>query len=141
MGRKRFHLTPNSNLETLCVAQKDHKSHVETSRGDKSSRGRGRINYRGRGGKNNQRDIQQNDRKQRNFNDRPAIKCYRCGKIGHTATDCKIPWEKVSERREQLNEKKYQPPLDKGKSSESTHYIVAHYIFNINDVFNTAFSS
>ena len=42
---------PNSNVETLCLAQKDQKSHAGTSRGDKSSRGHGRRNYRGRGEK------------------------------------------------------------------------------------------
>jgi len=77
---------PNSNVETLCPTQKDHKFHVETSRGDKSSRVHGMRSYRGRGCKNNQGDKQKKDRKQRNFNDRLAIKCFRCGKIGHTAT-------------------------------------------------------
>ena len=42
---------PNCNVENLCLAQKDQKSHAETSRGDKSSRGHGRRNYRGRGRK------------------------------------------------------------------------------------------
>lgn len=50
---------PNSNVETLCLTQKDQKSHIETSIVDKSSRGRGRTSYRGRGGfKNNQGDRQ-----------------------------------------------------------------------------------
>lgn len=40
-----------------------------------------------------------------------------------------------------MNENKDQPPPNKGKSSNSTHYIVGHYNFNMNDVFNAAFSS
>ena len=35
----------------MCLAQNNQKSHVETSRGDKSSRGHGRRNYRGKGEK------------------------------------------------------------------------------------------
>lgn len=38
-----------------------------------------------------------------------------------------------------MNEKKDQPPSDTVKSSEPTHY--THHNFNINDVFNTPFSS
>lgn len=72
----------------------------------------------GGGGKSNQGDKQQNDRQQIIFNDKPTIKCFRCGKIGHTIVNCKIPWDKVTERREQWNGKKDQRPIDKGKSSE-----------------------
>lgn len=43
----------NSNVETLCLAQKYHKSHGENSKGDKRIRDHGRRNYRGGGGKNN----------------------------------------------------------------------------------------
>lgn len=47
----------------------------------------------------------------------------------------------MSERRERLNEKKYQPQPDKEKSLESAQYIISHCNFNINDVFSNEFSS
>ena len=42
---------PNSNIETLCLAQKDQKSLAEAFRGGKSSKGCDRRNYRGKGEK------------------------------------------------------------------------------------------
>ena len=40
-----------------------------------------------------------------------------------------------------MNEKKDQPPRDKGKLSQNAHYVLAHCNFNLDDIFNASFSS
>lgn len=69
------------------------------------------------------------------------IRCYRCGKIGYSLVNCKVPWENINnEKKEKTNEKK-EPPYNKRKTNEYAHYIVSHYNFNVDNVFNTAYSS
>ena len=58
------------------------------------------------GGKNNQGDRQQNDKKQRNFSDKTTIKCFRCGKIGHIVTNCRIPWRKLMKEEKKCLKRK-----------------------------------
>ena len=54
--------------------------------------------------------------------------------MGHTSSHCRIPWERICEKKEK------QPP-DKGKPPKYAHYIVAHCNLSINEVFNTSFAS
>ena len=85
----------SSNTETLYLAQKYRKPQEESFRNTRGNRGRGRKNYRGRRGRNIQGDRQQNEQ-QINFSDKPAIKCFRCGNLGHTTANCRIPCDKIN---------------------------------------------
>ena len=109
----------NPNEETLCLAQKGHKSKEEFANDENRSRGlgRGQIGqYKGRGGRFNQGEKQ----------------CYRCGRTGHTASYCRTSWEKIVNKKEQVQ--------DKGNPPESAHYVVAHCNLGIEEAFSTSFS-
>ncbi|XP_057866584.1 uncharacterized protein LOC131074052 [Cryptomeria japonica] len=122
-GKKASH----SNDETLRLAQQGHTSKDESSRHDTSSRGRGSRQSRGRGGRNHQGDRQHSQpqhqhrdyqHKDIQLRDKQSMQCYRCGKMGHSATLCRTPWEKIRDKKEQ--------PPDKGNPLEFVHYVVAH---------------
>ncbi|XP_059063603.1 uncharacterized protein LOC131856201 [Cryptomeria japonica] len=98
------------NAETLCLAQQGQPSKDESTRHDTSSRGRGRRQSRGRGGRNYQGDRQhsQPQNQHRDFQyrdnhprDKQSLQCYRCGKMGHSASLCRTPWEKIRDKKEQ----------------------------------------
>jgi hypothetical protein len=69
------------------------------------------------------------------------IHCTYCERNGsHEATNCRVPWEKIKERRNQKE--------DRGKTSEPTkgkvitHYTVSHCNIGVtDDLFNTSFAS
>jgi hypothetical protein len=66
--------------------------------------------------------------------ERSDLHCVHCGKNGHEAKTCRIPWEKIKEKQEQKEEK--------GKALESAHFVIAHCNIGINeDLFKTSFSS
>jgi hypothetical protein len=69
-----------------------------------------------------------------NQSERSNLHCVCCGKNGHEAKTCRIPWEKIKDKHEQ-NE-------DKGKAPESTHFVVVHCNIGINeDLFKISFFS
>ena len=56
--------------------------------------------------------------------------CYRCGKTSHTASYCRTSWDKIVNKKEQVQDK----GNDKGNPLESTHYVVAHCNIGIDEV-------
>ena len=62
--------------------------------------------------------------------------CYRCGKTGHTASYCRTSWDKIVNKKEQVQDK----GNDKGNPPESTHYVVAHCNLGFEEAFSTSFS-
>lgn len=53
--------------------------------------------------------------------------------MGHSASLCRTPWEKIRDKKEL--------PPDKGNPPESAHYVVAHCNLGIEEIFSTSFSS
>ena len=106
---KAFGKESNPNEETLCLAQKWLKSKEEFAKNEDRSRGWGRGQrgqYRGMEGRFNQLEKQ----------------CYRWGKNGHIASYCRTSWDKIVNKKEQVQDK----GNDKGNPPESGHYVVAH---------------
>ena len=62
--------------------------------------------------------------------------CYRCGKIGHTASYCRTSWDKNFNKKEQVQHK----GNDKGNPPESAHYVVVDCNLGIEEAFSTSFS-
>ena len=115
---KEFGKESKPNEETFCLAQKWHKSKEEFAKDENRSRGQGRGQrgqYRGRGGIFNQGE--------KNF--------YRCGKTCHFASYCRNSWDKIVNKKEQVQDK----GNDQGNPSES-----AHCNLGIEEAFSTLFS-
>ena len=69
------------------------------------------------------------------------LHCIRCKRNGsHDASTCKLPWDKIEQRRNQQKGKT--DDTDKGKAPESAHYIEAQCNIGVNeDLFNTSLAS
>jgi len=99
---------PESSEETVCLAHKENHPAQDSTRGRGGRRGRGRY-FRGRGGRHSQAEKA----------DLHYIRCKRNG--SHDASTCKLPWDKIEQRRNQ--QKGETDDTDKGKAPESAHYI------------------
>ena len=58
--------------------------------------------------------------------------CYRCGKTGHTTSYFRTSWDKIVNKKEQVQ--------DKGNPPKSAHYVVAHCNLGIEEALSTLFS-
>eukprot|EP00253_Pinus_taeda_P012451 PITA_12451 len=116
-----------SSKETVCLANKEKYPAQNSTRGRGGRRGRGRY-FRGRGGRNSQEE-------------KADLHCIRCKRNGsHDASTCKLPWDKIEQRRNQQKGKI--DDTDKGKAPESAHYIEAQCNIGVNeDLFNTSLAS
>ena len=101
---------PESSEETVCLAHKEKHPAQDSARGRGGRRGRGRY-FRGRGGRHYQAE-------------KADLHCIRCKRNGsHDASTCKLPWDKIEQKRNQQKDKT--DDIDKGKAPESAHYIEA----------------
>eukprot|EP00253_Pinus_taeda_P016613 PITA_16613 len=119
--------TPESSKETVCLAHKEKHPAQDSTRGRGGRRGRGRY-FRGRGGRHSQ-------------GEKADLQCIRCKINGsHDASTCKLPWDKIEQKRNQQKGKT--DDTDKGKAPESAHYIEAQCNIGVNeDLFNTSLAS
>eukprot|EP00253_Pinus_taeda_P016865 PITA_16865 len=118
---------PESSEETVCLAHKEKYPALDSTRGRGGRRGRGRY-FRGRGGSHSQ-------------GEKADLHCIRCKRNGsHDASTCKLPWDKIEQRRNQQKGKT--DDIDKGKAPESAHYVEAQCNIGVNeDLFNTSLAS
>eukprot|EP00253_Pinus_taeda_P027944 PITA_27944 len=103
---------PESSEETVCLAHKEKYLAQYSTRGRGGRRGRGRY-FRGSGGRHSQ-------------GEKADLHCICCKRNrSHDASTCKLPWDKIEQRRNQQKGKT--DDTEKGKAPESTHYIEAQY--------------
>ena len=123
--RKKIAL--ESSEENVHLAHKEKHPAQDSTRGRGGRRGRGRY-FRGRGGRHPQ-------------GEKADLHCIRCKRNGsHDASTCKLPWDKIEQRRNQQKGKT--DDTDKGKAPESAHYIEAQCNIGVNeDLFNTSLAS
>jgi len=77
---------PESFEETVCLAHKEKHPAQDSTRGRGGRRGRGRY-FKGRGGRHSQAE-------------KTDLHCIRCKRNGsHDASTCKLPWDKIEQRR------------------------------------------
>eukprot|EP00253_Pinus_taeda_P020188 PITA_20188 len=119
--------SPESSEETACLDHKEKYPAEDSTRGRGGRRGRGRY-FRGRGGRHSQ-------------GEKADLHCIRGKRNGsHDASTCKLPWDKIEQRRNQQKGKT--DDTDKGKAPESDHYVEAQCNIEVNeDLFNTSLSS
>eukprot|EP00253_Pinus_taeda_P026355 PITA_26355 len=69
------------------------------------------------------------------------LHCIHCKRNGsHDASTCKLPWEKIEQKRNQQKGKT--DDIDKGKAPKSPHYVVAQCNIGVNeDLFNASLAS
>ena len=69
------------------------------------------------------------------------LHCICCKRNGsHDASTCKLPWDKIEQKRNQQKGKI--DDIDKGKAPESTHYVEAQCSIGVNeDLFNASLAS
>ena len=69
------------------------------------------------------------------------LHCIHCKRNGlHDASTCKLPWDKIEQKRNQQKGKTND--IDKVKAPESTHYVVAQCNIGVNeDFFNASLTS
>eukprot|EP00253_Pinus_taeda_P025085 PITA_25085 len=97
---------PESSEETVCMANKEKYPAQDSTRGRGGRRGRGRY-FRGRGGRHPQAE-------------KADLHCIRCKRNGsHDASTCKLPWDKIEQRRNQQKGKN--DDTDKGATCHMTH--------------------
>ena len=60
--------------------------------------------------------------------------------MGHTTSFCRTHWEKIHDKKEKNQDKHKQSP-EKCNPLQYAHYVVAHCILGIEEVFSTSFSS
>eukprot|EP00253_Pinus_taeda_P029725 PITA_29725 len=118
---------PESSKETVCLAHKEKHPTQDSIRGRGGRRGRGRY-FRGKGGKHSQ-------------GEKADLHCIRFKRNGsHDASTCKLPWDKIEQKRNQQKGKT--DDTDKGKAPESTHYVEAQCKIGVNeDLFNASLDS
>ena len=120
---KAFGKESNPNEETLCIAQKGHKSKEEFAKDENRNRGRGRGQrgtYRGRGEdlikeRNNVIDVE---------------------KLVILPVIVELTRRKMLTRKSPKQDK----GNDKGNHPKSSHYVVAHCNLGIEEAFSTSFS-
>ena len=63
-----------------------------------------------------------------------GLHCIQCGKNGHEAKTCRIPWEKIKDKQEQKE--------GNNKAHEPAQYVISHCSTSINEeLFKTSFAS
>ena len=69
------------------------------------------------------------------------LHCIRCKRNGsHDASTCKLPWDKIEQKRNQQKGKT--DDTNKGKEPESIHYVEGQCNIGVNeDLFNTSLAS
>ena len=101
---------PESSEGVVCLTYKEKHPTQDSTRGRGGRRGRGRY-FRGRGGRHSQ-------------GEKADLHCIRCKRNGsHDASTCKLPWDKIEQKRNQQKGKT--DDTDNGKAAESTHYVEA----------------
>jgi len=95
-----------------------------------SKRGHEKNNFKGKVGMHNPHE-------------KTNIHCDRCRKNGsHEENTCRIPWDKIKDKKDKKEDKGKASDMVKGKALESAHSIVAHCNIGVTeDLFNTSFSS
>eukprot|EP00253_Pinus_taeda_P008959 PITA_08959 len=98
--------TLESSEETVCLAHKEKHPTQDSKRGRGGRRGRGRY-FRGRGGRHSQ-------------GEKADLHCIHCKRNGsHGASTCKLPWDKIEQRRNQQKGKT--DDTNKGATCHMTH--------------------